>query len=132
MAVVFGQERAGLDNHALQHCQYHVIIPTAKDYHSLNLAQAVQILCYELQLACEDSALPVEKVYDDFALQSEVNGFYEHLESVLRDVGFMKDHNAHRLILKLRRLFNRTRLEKVEVAILRGILSAVERIKRVT
>lgn len=129
-SLVFGRERTGLTNHELSACHYHVKIPTSEKYASLNLSQAVQILCYEIRRAFlalteqdRSSCVPYAKM----AKRAEVEGFYQHLEKTLVDLDFINPEQPKRLIPKLKRLFNRVKLEEQEVNILRGILSAVDK-----
>lgn len=124
VAVVFGRERVGLTNDELQQCQYHVQIPANENYASLNLAAAVQILCYEIKQASL-VASPQETRIDSLAKQIEIEGFYQQLSEVLRHVDFLKVETAHKLMARIRRLFARTQLEQKEVNILRGILTAL-------
>jgi len=127
VAVLFGRERYGLTNEEMQRCHALVQIPANPEYSSLNLAQAVQILAYELRMAelggngLERDALDWEPVD---ALQME--RFYEHLEQVLLDIRFLNPEQPKKLMMRLRRLFNRARPDQNEVNILRGILSAAQ------
>ncbi len=129
VALLFGQERTGLTNEQLECCDYHVTIPTDPDFSSLNLAQAVQVLCYELRVAAEQGVVtkPVDPEADPIATADELASFYQHLHRVLDDIGFLVQDHPKKLLLRIRRLFTRARLEQREVNILRGILSAVER-----
>lgn len=130
VAIVFGREHAGLTNEELLHCHYHIHIPSNPVYNSLNLAQAVQIIAYELRcrwLANQDLMQAQEKS-DRLATLDEVEGFYAHLHTVLVAIGFLKPSNPKRLFQRLRRLFNRSKLEALEVNILRGILSQIQRL----
>jgi TrmH family RNA methyltransferase len=127
VAVVFGNEQSGLSNEELQRCHILTQIPANPDYSSLNLAMAVQIVAYELRLAAGGEAgLPVAREAP-LANAGDMEYFYQHLERVLRDSGFLDPANPKHLMLRLRRLFNRAELDENEVAILRGILSAVAR-----
>lgn len=126
VALVFGNETSGLSNEELALCHLPVMIPTAADYSSLNLASAVQILCYELRLAMA-TPTSMEAMPARLASFDEVEGFYGHLERVMTQSGFHDPDNPRRLMARLRRLFGRVRLEKEEVGILRGILSALSR-----
>jgi len=124
-ALVFGPERVGLDNVELALCHYQATIPTMDDFASLNLAAAVQVFAYELRkLTIQPITFPAT-VAEDYASGQEMEGFYQHLEQVLLTLQFLKEKNPGRLMLRLRRLFSRTRLEKTEINILRGILKAV-------
>ncbi|MDR1423670.1 MAG: RNA methyltransferase [Azoarcus sp.] len=124
-ALVFGSESAGLSNDELSLCARPVTIPTSADYASLNLGAAVQLMCYELRLAAlgEGAALPAEPLPEP-ATHAEIEGFFTHLETSIVSSGFLDSARPRRLMLRLRRLFGRTRLEKEEVAILRGILAS--------
>lgn len=128
-ALVFGREHAGLTNEELLHCHYHVNIPSNPEYSSLNLAAAVQVLCYELRIAFLETGLPrhCNPCNDKMiATIDEVEQFYQHLTDVLKDLGFLKKENPT-LMPKTRRIFNRIHLEKQEVNILRGMLTAVQK-----
>ncbi|MDY0011422.1 MAG: RNA methyltransferase [Rhodocyclaceae bacterium] len=124
VAVVFGTEMSGLSNEELAYCQRPVTIPTNPGFSSLNLGAAVQLLCYELRMACGVS-LP-ETAVGEPATFDEVEGFHGHLERVMRRVEFFNPVTSRRLVPRLRRLFGRVRLERDEINILRGFLAAVE------
>ncbi|QIR06788.1 tRNA (cytosine(32)/uridine(32)-2'-O)-methyltransferase TrmJ [Salinivibrio costicola] len=133
VAIVFGRERTGLTNEELQTCHYHVAIPANPDYSSLNLAMAVQTLCYELRMAwLESQAYQGESQVQDYPLNEELSRFYQHLEKVLTQTGFIRKQHPGMVMTKLRRLFNRARLESQELNILRGVLSSVEKGTRPT
>ncbi|WP_347254232.1 tRNA (cytosine(32)/uridine(32)-2'-O)-methyltransferase TrmJ [Leminorella grimontii] len=129
VALVFGRERVGLTNEELQKCHYHVSVPTNPDYSSLNLAMAVQIMTYEIRmawLAAQEGGLP-EPVYDvAYPPADNLERFYQHLEKVLLDIGFIRAAHPGQVMNKLRRFVNRARPESQELNILRGILSAIE------
>ena len=131
VALLFGNETAGLSNAEVQRCQRTVFIPANPDYSSLNLASAVQLLCYELRLAAFDGTPPVATKTVPFAsplaTNDDVERFYAHLEGVMIATEFLDPNQPKRLLPKLRRLFARAQLERDEVNILRGILDAVER-----
>ena len=126
VALVFGPERAGLSNTDFETCHYHVVIETDEHYSSLNLAAAVQILCYEIRVASLDypSAEKEDKI--DYALSEEMELYYQHLEETLIDIGFLDAKQPKQLMRRLRRLYNRARVEKLEMNILRGILTATQ------
>ncbi|HPT49630.1 MAG TPA: RNA methyltransferase [Accumulibacter sp.] len=130
-ALLFGNETAGLSNAEVQRCQRTVYIPANPDYTSLNLAAAVQLLCYELRLAAFDGLPPVTPKAVPFASPPaghlDVERFYAHLERVMVASGFLDPGRPRRLMPKLRRLFGRAELERDEINILRGLLDAVER-----
>ncbi|KYC29258.1 putative methyltransferase [Sterolibacterium denitrificans] len=129
VALLFGNETAGLSNDELAHCHLGIMIPANPDYSSLNLGAAVQLMCYELRLA---ALSPGEPPRGEFApaTSDEVEGLHAHLERVAIATGFLDPAQPKRLMPRLRRLFARARLEHEEVSILRGLLSTIEQPKR--
>ena len=130
-AVVLGPEQSGLTNDDLGRCQQLVHIPADPSFSSLNLAMAVQVICYELRMANPE----LHAQYDEnrsapFATAAELEGFHVHLERVLADAGFLHPVHQVQLKLKLRRLFQRARLDQNEINILRGALTALDPGKR--
>jgi len=127
VAAVFGPEKSGLNNDDLDLCHTLLTIPTDPGFSSLNLAMAVQVLTYELRVASMLDKGPVFETEAPPASSEEMEHFYAHLEEVLRDIDFLDPDNPRHLMRRLRRLFIRTRPDKNEVNILRGILTAVDR-----
>ncbi|MCS3460084.1 tRNA (cytosine(32)/uridine(32)-2'-O)-methyltransferase TrmJ [Aeromonas rivuli] len=129
VALVFGRERTGLTNDELQKCHFHVAIPANPEYSSLNLAMAVQTLCYEIRMHWLASQEQVPEPMNEVAYPSgeQLDGFYRHLEQTLLQTGFISEEHPGQVINKLRRLFNRARPEAVELNILRGILTSVQK-----
>jgi len=126
VAIVFGRENHGLSNEELQQCNYHVFIPANPEYSSLNLAQAVQIICYETRVAhLAQEAEPEEAV--EYPLIADQERFFEHLEKTLLGTGFIIKNHPGQVMVKLRRLFSRARIESQEMNILRGILTSIDR-----
>jgi TrmH family RNA methyltransferase len=126
VAILFGCEQSGLSNAEIDHCRYLVQIPTNPEYGSLNLAAAVQILCYELRVA-----MLAERVHNDASehvpvTADEMERFYVHLEQTLVQLGFLNPAHPRHLMRRLRRLFNRAGPDENEVNILRGILAATQ------
>ena len=134
VAILFGREDCGLNNDELQRCHLHVHVPTGDAYRSLNLAMAVQIVCYEIRMASlaqadnTGDAAHVEADQWDapYASADDVERFHRHLAGVLADLEFFDPDNPKQLLTRLRRLFARVRLDQMELNILRGILSAIE------
>ena len=126
VAIVFGREHAGLTNDELLHCHYHLNIPSDPVFSSLNLAQAVQIIAYELRMKLLSPTADVEMRPDSLATVEAVELFYTHLREVLVAIDFLKPSNPKKLVQRLRRMFNRTKLESMEVNILRGILTHIK------
>ena len=131
VALLFGREDRGLTNSELQKCHYHVHIPSNPDYSSLNLATAVQVLSYEIRMASlarKDGKLPEMNEWDQpLATADEVELFHDHLATTMADLKFYDPDNPKQLLTRMRRLFNRTRMDKMEVSMLRGLLSAAQR-----
>ena len=130
VAAVFGPEKSGLHNDDLDLCHTLLTIPTDPDFSSLNLAMAVQVLCYELRVAGTVDAGPVVESEASPATAAEMEHFYTHLEQVMTDIKFLDTDNPRYLMRRLRRLFNRARPDKNEVNILRGLLTAVDRTRK--
>ncbi len=132
VALVFGREDTGLSNEELQLCHYHVRIPSDPDYSSLNLAAAVMVICYELHKAAlagqiDDSGI-IEREWDQEMANGEaVEHFYQHLERVLVKIDFHDPENPRQLMQRLRRLFGRIRIDVMEMNILRGMLTHIEK-----
>lgn len=148
-ALIFGREDHGLNNTELNYAQRLVYIPANPVYDSLNLAQAVAICCYELHSYattdhimpdCAATELQIHKnsspppfppalnaaVSPDLAPLDALEGYYQHLETLLLRIGYLHPHTAASRMEKLRRLFNRSYPSATEVAMLRGILSQIE------
>ncbi len=128
VAVLFGREAYGLTNAEMQTCHHLVHIDTNPEFGSLNLAQAVQVVAYELRmtaLARHGAARPPDDWVPVDAGQME--RFFEHLERTLLDLEFLNPAQPKRLMMRLRRLFNRARPDQNEMNILRGILTAAQR-----
>ena len=125
VALVFGTERAGLTASEVSRCQSIAIIPTNWAYSSLNLAQAVQVFAYELRMTAVGAQSYTQHA-SELATHDEVEGFYEQLEDAFYATGFLDPKEPKRLMQRMRRMFARARVEKKEVNILRGFLSAIK------
>jgi len=134
VALVLGRERSGLTNDELASCHFLTRIPTNPAFRSLNVASAAQIFAYELRRTwgmaggqhteeVERDPAPVEA---DPAPAEAMEGFYTHLAQAMTDTGFSDPAQSRKLLRRLRRLFNRARPDRVEINILRGILSAAQ------
>lgn len=121
VALVFGTEMSGLTTEEIGKCQIISSIPANPVYSSLNLASAVQIMAYELQMALFRPVGSSAAVLD-LATFEEIENFYRHFEKTLVKIGFLDPDEPKRLMQRMRRMFARSRLEKTEVNILRGIL----------
>ena len=137
VALVFGREDRGLTNEELQLCHIHVHIPSVESFSSLNIAAAVQVLAYECRMAYLANQTAVQQApqwgteWDaDLAEHKELELFYEHLERVLIDVEFLDPEKPRQLMPRLRRLFQRALLDKIEINVLRGMLTHIEKKRR--
>ncbi len=126
VAVVFGPEKSGLTNEDLDHCQALLSIPADPAFSSLNLAMAVQIVCYELRLARTGAPVATPEREVPLATSEDLERFYAHLEQVMTASGFLDPDNPRFLMRRLRRLFARAQPDQNEINILRGILASVE------
>jgi tRNA/rRNA methyltransferase len=130
IAFVFGTERAGLSNEDIERCQICCAIPADPAFSSLNLAQAVQVAAYELQLALR-ATHGVHDAQHRFgpdelpATVDAIESAYAHLEQALTAIGFLDPSEPKRLMPRLRRLFNRARPTPTELDLLRGICAAI-------
>jgi tRNA/rRNA methyltransferase len=124
VAFVFGNETAGLTNEELLACQVLVHIPANPDYTSLNLAQAVQVVAYELRNAAGAGDVPPPRA-EKPATVDDLEALYAHLEKLAADTGFFDPAEPKRLRERFRRMFSRASLEREEVNILRGLLKAL-------
>ncbi|MDX8128823.1 RNA methyltransferase [Methylomonas sp. EFPC1] len=124
IALVFGRENSGLKNHELDLSHYLLRIPCNTEYSSLNLAAAVQVVCYELFVASGQEM--VSNVGDmgeePLATAEQMEAFYVHLHQTMADIGFLHPERSKSIMRRLRRIFNRTQLDTKELDILRGIL----------
>ena len=140
VAIVFGREDRGLTNEELAMANYHVTIPVNTDYGVLNVAQAIQVICYEMRMAPlaavesgrdETATMPVtdtESMQWDAPLvtHEQMEQFYPHIEKMLAEIEFLDPKNPRLLPLRLRRLFGRIQLDRMEYHLLRGIFSRVQ------
>ncbi len=110
----------------LQQYHFQINIPSNPQYSSLNLAAAVQIICYELRMAFLTEFKPEENAIE-LANAQEQEYFYHHLYDLLNKIEFLKPSRSQQIMDRLRRLFSRSELDINEVKILLGILSTIEK-----
>jgi TrmH family RNA methyltransferase len=127
VAFLFGGERNGLSNDEIEGCDALLRIPTAGDYGSMNLAQAVQVVCYEVAMARRGERAPDTAGSGEPATAKEMRAMQDHVEQVMRASGYLHEGNAEQLGARVRRLLARARPDAGEVRILRGFLAALER-----
>ena len=146
IAVIFGREDRGLTNEELALANFHVTIPVNTEYGVLNVAQAIQIICYEMRMAAtelmehevDDKA--TMKVTEDDAMEwdeplvthEQMEQFYPHIQKMLEEIEFLDPKNPRLLPLRLRRLFGRIQLDRMEYHLLRGIFSRVQALNKGT
>ena len=142
IAIVFGREDRGLTNEELALANYHLTIPVNPEYGVLNVAQAIQVICYELRMAALEQNTQQMTVFPDdhmqlkqqqsmewdepLVTQKQMEEFYPHLEKMLTEIEFLDPNNPRLLPLRLRRLFGRIQLDRMEYHLLRGIFSRVQ------
>lgn len=125
VAIVFGRENSGLTNEEMDACNCLIHIPTNREYSSLNLAAAVQVLAYELRMLQEDVPVQDAPLESEWATHEDMEGFYQHMQEMLLALEFMDADNPRHTMRRIKRLFNRSRLEKMELNMLRGVFKAV-------
>ena len=119
VAMVFGPEDFGLNNLEIAQCQRLVTIATAPDYPSLNLAQAVMVVAYELMNAAGAARLPIEA--EEFAPAGAIEEMHRRMADALVAIGFLPDDNPDHLMLTLRAMFGRSGIRLRELDILNGL-----------
>jgi tRNA (cytidine32/uridine32-2'-O)-methyltransferase len=130
IAILFGREANGLSNEELQRCHCHLQIPAAPDYPSLNVAMAVQVVCYELRKLAGEAGDEIGAWDRPTATVAQLDGLIEHLEEVMVASGFLDAANPGQTMTRLRRLFSRMEPDTTEVQILRGILTHLHPLRR--
>lgn len=134
VAIVFGRENSGLTNEEMEKCNALLHIPTNPDFSSLNLAAAVQVVCYEYRLALTKDKAKKHKGnkhrYDALANSGQLEGMYGHLHDALDYLGFFGSNNPDIIMRRLKGLFNRAATTQRELSIVRGICSAIQEKKR--
>ena len=122
IALVFGSEREGLTNEEFSLCHLYVKIPSSESFPSLNLAQAIMVICYELF----KSSFEISKRSDPLAPAEQMEEMFEHMEKTLLDIGFLDPNNPKRIMRVLSRLLGRSQMNEREVRILQGIWSQMD------
>ena len=165
VAIVFGREDRGLTNEELALANYHLTIPVNEEYGVLNVAAAIQVVCYELRVHAlavtqqsatnanearsindkSDCTIDIEiaNTYimplpntasmqwdEPLVTQAQMQQFYPHIEAMLVDIDFLDPENPRQLPLRLKRLFGRIQLDRMEYNLLRGIFGRVQALTR--
>ena len=123
-AVIFGREDNGLSNEELQKCHIHLVIPTSVEYPSLNLSHALQLVAFEIRKITLDSSI-LKSDERDIATNEENEKLLEHLMEVLKKIDFYDPRSSKQVKTRIERLLKKTRLDKMEMGILRGFLSKI-------
>jgi len=126
VSVVFGNEVNGLDMQDLSLCHEIIAIPSSPSFPSLNLSHAVMVVAYEFFCATAAGSRPSTV---ELASTEELEDFYRHLQETLLAISFLEQDHPERIMLSLRQIFGRSRLEVRDVKILRGILSSIRRMR---
>ena len=128
VALLFGNERSGLDNQELSVCHAMIRIPSVEEFSSLNLSQAVQLMAWEVRMAMM-AAVPESPPDHDAApaTADQMERFFEHLFATLHEIDFHKGRSAKTIEQRLRRLFHRAMPDSRELRILHGVLADAER-----
>lgn len=139
VAIVFGRENSGLTNEEMEKCNALLHIPTNPNFSSLNLAAAVQVVCYEYRLTLLEQGVIDEKTtkhkgnkcrYDALANAEQLEGMHQHLFEALDYMEFFGTNNPDIVMRRLKGLFNRAGTTQRELSIIRGICSAIQDKKR--
>lgn len=125
VALLFGSERFGLSNADAYRCHALLSIPTAPEYGSLNLGQAVQLLAYERRQSLGGFAVQPRTTPPRVADAQAVQGLLEHWQQALVRLGFLDPAAPKKLLPRLNQLLNRAQLQEEEIHILRGIARAI-------
>ena len=124
VAIVFGNERFGLDIDEVALCNRLMTINGNPNYFSLNLSQAVQVVAYEIfsQTSFINNILQNE---EQFVPQGEIDGLINHFDEIMDKIGFFERRNKDRLLRRIRRIFDRNGMQREEIDILRGFLKTI-------
>ena len=128
-ALVMGRENNGLSNEELDRCNYLVHIPANPAYTSLNIAAATQVLVYELRMTLlEQQGRRDNRFHSDHprATADDLERLYAHIEETLLELEFLNPKAPRQIMRRLRRLFGRAEMDRMEINILRGILTAAQ------
>ena len=127
VAIVFGREDRGLTNDELGLCNLHVHIPTDSEYSSLNLAQAVQILVYEIRVAAVDNEEQQDYWDVELANNEQTERLINHMDELMQEVEFYDVDNPRKLLLRVRRFFKRSKIDVMEANIFRGLFATIQK-----
>ena len=129
IGIIFGREDRGLTNEELQRCNLHVHIPANEAYPVLNIAMAVQVVCYQLYIDCHKNKIADKSNYWDVPLaeSNHVERLIEHFIQVAAELEVFNKGNPRQIGARIKRMFTRIGLDEMEVNFFRGFLGAVEK-----
>jgi TrmH family RNA methyltransferase len=128
VAIVFGREDTGLLNEELDRCDRVLVVPTSELNASLNLAQAVLVIAYELFLAASaGSALPRPKKDAAPPTALEKQALFEQIDAALRAVDFYKGKNPEAIMRTVRAVVRRAEVDAREAALFRAMAIEVQK-----
>ncbi len=125
IGILFGAEERGLTNREIAHCNLVTMIPANPAFPSLNLAQSVAVVSYQLRLSNLSNDKSNRPSQSPYASTEKLEGMYEHLEKMLASIGFFPNENSFHMMRTIRQLFGRTGMTEREVRIIRGICRQV-------
>ena len=129
VSLVFGRESRGLTNEEIKLCDQHAIIPTDAEFASMNLAQAVAIMCHEIfEVACQPIGVKALS-FRPADVESREQMFL-HIENVLVDTGFIRTKNSLEMMRDVRRILNSASMDDRDVRIIRGIFRKIHNMVR--
>ena len=128
VTFLFGNERTGLLNQEIKYCQYNAHIPTSRNYESLNLAQAVQVACYELRKNIQETVdSNLSHNADEIATSGDVQYILNKIIRQLRQSGYFNYPQSRNIDLHLFKIFNKAQLTRSEARLINGMLNQLER-----
>ncbi len=122
ISILFGPEDFGLTNNELELCNEVIVIPTADEASSINISQAVLIICYEIFQSVGDINFnKTEEKAVELASIEKIEDMYSHMQKALTDIGYLDPQNPEHFIGNFRRILNRAGLSPEDVQVTRGI-----------
>ncbi|MCW9016754.1 MAG: RNA methyltransferase [Kangiellaceae bacterium] len=130
VAIIFGRERMGMSSADIDLCQQILFIPGNPEYDVLNLAAAVQIVCYELCKQLSDFKYELSESHAaNLAPQEELEQFFTHLQTELELSGYLRTKQPSETMKRLRRFFTKAEPTAEEVSMLRGLIGSLAKNK---
>jgi tRNA/rRNA methyltransferase len=130
VALVFGQERRGLSDAELDLCQAVCSIPTAPAYDSMNLAQAVAVIAWEISAATREAGAAPAPTGEPAARRETVEALWDRVRALLAAAGYLNPQNPEHILAELRRLLSRAEPTQREAELCVAAVRALERMLR--